>query len=339
MNDRKSRGASDALAAFARADLARSVWQLLSSLTAFVLCWSLSLFCLRSSFGLAMLAAAAASIFMVRLFIIQHDCGHGSFFSSRRANEAVGAAIGVLTLTPFADWRRQHAAHHATSGNLDERGAGDINTLTVREYLALTPLARLRYRFFRHPVVLFVIGPAYQFFLRHRLPARLGGASRQEWVSVLGTNVAAALLVLVAGTAVGWNELWLVQMPISWMASAAGVWLFYVQHQFEHTYWRDAERWDFEESSIAGSSFYDLPAVLHWCTGNIGFHHIHHLCPRIPNYRLPHCVDAHPDLRRVTRLTLAASLKTARLKLWDEDQHRLVDFSRRSRIETVPVPE
>jgi omega-6 fatty acid desaturase (delta-12 desaturase) len=318
--------ASDVLVRYATPDAARSVWQLSSSISGFALLWYVAFLSLDYSYALTLLCAVPASIFLVRLFIIQHDCGHGAFFASRPANNLLGSLLGVLTLTPYAYWQRLHAIHHATSGHLDKRGLGDIDTLTVREYVSLTPFARLKYRIYRSAVIVFVIGPVYHFVVQHRLPVPLPATWRREWISVVGTNLALAACVVVAWQTIGLGRFFLVHAPITWLAAAAGVWLFYIQHQFERTYWERGEEWSFETASLEGSSFYDIPAWLHWCTGNIGFHHIHHLCPRIPNYRLKSCVNVHPDLNRVTRVTFRESLRCVRLKLWDEERKKLISF-------------
>jgi acyl-lipid omega-6 desaturase (Delta-12 desaturase) len=313
-----------ALAPHASPDLTRSVWQLGSSLVAFAALCSVAFYTIQFSYALTLAIAVPAAVTLVRLFIIQHDCGHGAFFESRLANHLVGSFLGVLTLTPFAYWRKLHALHHATSGNLDKRGFGNIRTLTVREYLALGRWSRLRYRLYRNPVMVFIIGPACQFFILHRLPTNLHRTARRERSSVFATNIALIVAFAVLVKVVGFERLLLVVVPIDWIAASIGVWLFYVQHQFEETYWEPDAKWSFEAAGLAGSSYYDLPAFLHWCTGNIGFHHIHHLCPRIPNYHLKNCLNAHPELAGATRLTLVESLRCIRLKLWDEDHGKLV---------------
>jgi omega-6 fatty acid desaturase (delta-12 desaturase) len=263
---------------------------------------------------------------MVRLFAIQHDCGHGSFFRHDWANAWVGRAIGVLTLTPHDWWRRTHAVHHANSGNLDRRGIGDIETLTVEEYRALPLWERLRYRVYRHPVVLFVIGPAYLFWLQHRLPVGLMREGWWPWLSAMSTNLAIGLAAAIVIWLVGLKAFLLVHLPATFLAGATGVWLFYVQHQFEHTSWARSAGWNPHAAALQGSSYYDLPAVLHWLTCNIGMHHVHHLSSRIPSYRLPRVLRDHPELRTMGRLTLWQSLRCVRLALWDETQRRLVTF-------------
>ena len=273
-----------------------------------------------------LLFALPAAGLLIRLFMIQHDCGHGAFFRARWANNLVGRVVGVLTMTPYLYWRQAHNAHHATSGNLDRRGEGAITTLTVNEYLALPAWRRLAYRAYRHPLVLFGVGPAYQFLLRHRIPTGHPLGKRREWLSVLGTNLALAAIILAA-LLLGIDALLLSYLPVMLLAASGGVWLFHVQHQFESTYWEREPRWSFHAAAIEGSSFYDLPAVLRWFTAHIGLHHIHHLASRIPNYRLRDCFQQNPALQTAKRLTLWSSLRCARLSLWDEYGRRLISFA------------
>jgi omega-6 fatty acid desaturase (delta-12 desaturase) len=314
------------LAPYREPRLARSATELALTAVPFVALWLLMLLALRHSYWLALALALPAAGFLIRLFMIQHDCGHGSFFRRRRANDWLGRVLGVLTLTPYGYWRRTHAMHHATSGNLDRRGTGDVDTLTVREYQHLPAWRRAFYRAKRHPFVVLGVGPFYLFVLKHRLPVQLMRAGREPWLSVMTTNLA---IVLLAGTAIaviGLGEFFLVQAPITMLASSAGVWLFYVQHQFEETYWARNDDWSFQSGALHGSSHYDLPPVLRWFTANIGVHHVHHLCSRIPCYRLGEALRDHPELREVSRLTLRDSVRCLRLALWDEDERRLVGF-------------
>jgi acyl-lipid omega-6 desaturase (Delta-12 desaturase) len=275
---------------------------------------------------ISLLITIPAAGFLVRLFMIQHDCGHGTFFSNRDANDWVGRVIGVLTLTPYDFWRHTHSVHHATSGNLDRRGIGDVNTLTVREYCARSFWGRLRYRLYRHPAVMFGVGPAYLFLLQQRLPLGLMRNGWRPWVSTMATNLAIALIVATLVEFIGVKVVLLVHLPTMLLAAAIGVWLFYVQHQFEHTTWERDREWNLHAAALHGSSHYDLPAVLRWFTANIGMHHVHHLCSRIPFYYLPRVLNDHPELRDIGRLTLLESLRCVRLVLWDERQRRLISF-------------
>jgi omega-6 fatty acid desaturase (delta-12 desaturase) len=306
---------------------ARSVLEIAITAVPFVLLWLLAWASLGLGYWLTLLLAIPAAGFMVRLFMIQHDCGHGSFFRRRTANDWVGRVIGTLTLTPYDFWRRTHAVHHASSGDLEHRGVGDVTTLTVEEYLALSKWRRLGYRLYRHPAVLFGLGPAYLFIVQYRLPIgllRQGGL--QGWVSTMATNAGIAVLVVATMWMVGVGPFLLVHLPITLLASSIGVWLFYVQHQFEDTFWEKAPAWTHHEAALHGSSHYDLPHVLRWFTANIGVHHVHHLCSRIPYYRLPRVLRDYPELKGVSRVTLLDSLGCVRLVLWDETCRRLISF-------------
>lgn len=317
------------LAPFRRPSTARSVWQLVS--TAFLLAgaWALMYFSLGVGYWLTLLLAVPAAFFLVRLFIVQHDCGHGSFFRSPRVADIVGSALGVLTLTPYHYWKKAHAMHHATSGNLEHRGFGDIDTLTVDEYLALSPWGRFKYRLYRHPVILFGVGAILHFFVRHRLPTIVPRTwTRARW-SIFWTDVGLAGFIVGMGLLVGFRQFLLVHVPLMTLSCSMGVWLFYVQHQFEPTYWEHDEQWAYNDAALVGSSYYRLPRLLQWATGNIGLHHVHHLSARIPNYRLQEALESIPELRRVTTLTLRESLRCVRLALWDERERKLVRFPRR----------
>ena len=267
-----------------------------------------------------------AAFLVVRLFMFQHDCGHGSFFPSRWANNLVGAVLGVLTLTPYTSWRGDHAIHHASAGNLDRRGVGDVTTLTLEEYLALPRRRRIAYRMYRHPLVMFGIGPAWLFLISQRIPAGSPRRRWRDWVSVLGTDAVLGLGAVTVIMTLGPVPFLLGWLPVVLLAATIGIWLFYVQHQFEDAYWQPKPSWDFAAAAMEGSSFYDLPRVLHWLTGNIGFHHIHHLSSRIPNYRLRACHEANPAFQSVVRLSLRDSLRCTRLALWDSERRKLVSF-------------
>jgi omega-6 fatty acid desaturase (delta-12 desaturase) len=315
------------LAKYKEPELHRSLWQLANTAVPFLAITALMHFVHSRGYGwLSLLLAFPAAAMMIRLFIIQHDCGHGSFFKSARANDMVGAVLGVLTLTPYRYWRQTHAIHHATTGNLDKRGYGDINTLTVAEYNRLSAWGQWKYRVYRSAPVLFIVGPAYHFVINHRIPVIVPPDWKQERLSILLTDVVLASILALASWTVGLWPFLKVQMPVSLIAASAGVWFFYVQHQFEGTYWRRDQGWDLAETSLKGSSYYELPAILQWISGNIGFHHIHHLNSRIPNYHLPKCMKENPILQEVTRLTLLKSLSCIPLALWDEEKRQLVGF-------------
>jgi omega-6 fatty acid desaturase (delta-12 desaturase) len=321
-----SRALASLLGRYRTPDAARSIFELVISGLPFVILWALIWALLDAGYWLGLLLAIPAAGFLVRLFMIQHDCGHGAFFRRRRANDWVGRVISVLTLTPYDHWRRDHAAHHAGSGNLDRRGIGDINTLTVREYLALPRWRQLLYRLYRHPFVMFGIGPAYLFLLENRLPSGLRRGGYKSWLSAMATNGAIGALVAAMIWLVGLGPFLLVHLPIILLAASIGVWLFYIQHQFEDTYWAHDERWNFHAAALHGSSHYDLPGILRWFTANIGVHHVHHLSSRIPYYRLQEVLRDHPQVAAVGRLTLLQSLRCVRRALWDERKEKLVSF-------------
>lgn len=315
------------LARYRDPSLGRSVFELAATLLPFLMIWALAWWLLAyapvASFGLALLNG----IFLVRLFIIQHDCGHGAFLKQRRVQNWIGRSLGVLTLTPYAVWQRTHAIHHASHGNLDARGIGDVTTLTVAEYQARGRFGRWLYRLYRNPVVLFVLGPAYLFLLQNRLPIGLMRAGWGYWVSAMGTNAMIALVLAALLWAGGWEAVLLIYLPCAISAATIGVWLFYVQHQFEQTHWSKGEDWQLHHAALEGSSHYVLPQPLRWLTGNIGIHHVHHLYSRIPFYRLPEVLRHHATLAEAQRLTIAESFATVRLHLWDEARGKLVSFS------------
>jgi omega-6 fatty acid desaturase (delta-12 desaturase) len=319
------------LAPYAKPDSRRSLLQLVNTAVPMAGTWLAMLLLVDDAYWATLLLSLPAAALVVRLFMIQHDCGHRSFFRSAHLNDWVGHVIGVLTLTPHGYWRRAHNIHHATSGDLDGRGIGDIEMLTVREYLALSRLKRLVYRAYRHPLTVLGIGPTYLFVIKFRLPLDLlrrnPGQRRKVFASVMLTNLAITALLIGLGLWLGFVEMLMLQAPIVLLSSTAGVWLFYVQHQFEHVYWRRGDDWDFHDAAVAGSSFYDLPQPLRWLTADIGSHHVHHLSSRIPNYRVRECLTHLPELPGVTRLTLRDSLKCPRLALYDEAAGRMVGFA------------
>ena len=329
-SEAKSTSARDLLKVLARyrePDHTRSVFELIITCVSFVVLWAAAWWALSISYWLTLAISVPAAAFLVRLFLIQHDCGHGAFFRRRAINDWVGRILGVVTLTPYDVWRRDHATHHATSGNLDKRGVGDIDTLTVKEYLALPRRRRIAYRIYRHPLIMFGIGPAFHFLLRNRLPLGFTRAGRRFWISAMGTNATIALTAGIMIYFLGAGPFLLVQLPMTLLASSIGVWLFYVQHQFEDTFWDESSAWKSQDAALYGSSYYDLPGALRWLTANIGVHHVHHLSSRIPYYRLPQVLRDFPEFTKIGRLTLMQSFVCVKLRLWDEDKRKLVSFA------------
>ena len=312
------------LAAYKQPDHRRSILELAVTLAGLAATWALAWLALGVGFwGGALLLTVPAALFLVRVFMVQHDCGHGACFRSQAANDWTGRLLGVLTMTPYGYWRETHAIHHATSGDLDRRGLGAVETLTVEEYRALSPLRRFGYRLYRHPLVMFGLGPAYLFFVQHRLPIGLM-RERRAWVSTLGNSAGLALLVAAVWWLLGPAAVLLVMVPSLLLAGTIGVWLFYIQHQFEGVAWTRSDGWKPQAAALHSSSHYDLPPVLRWFTGNIGVHHVHHLSSRIPFYRLPEVMRDHPELADVSRVRFLESLRCARLALWDEQRQQLV---------------
>ena len=314
----------EVVARYQKPSVARGVWQIVNTLVPYFALWYLMWLTVPISWWLAVPLAALAGAFMVRAFIIFHDCGHGSFFKSPLANHIVGAITGALTYTPYYHWRWEHAIHHSSSGDLDRRGTGDIWTLTVEEYLKSSRWKRFSYRLARNPIVLFVLAPLFLFLVIQRIP-KFRAPTRERY-SVYLTNL--AIGTMAAGTIwiFGLKAFLILQGTVLMVAGSAGVWLFYVQHQFEGVYWERGESWDYATAALQGSSFYKLPKVLQWFSGNIGFHHIHHLSPRIPNYHLEKCHDAEPLFQTVKPITFFASFKSFTFRLWDEQRRRLVGY-------------
>lgn len=311
------------LARYQESDERQSWLQVATSVIPFLVVWYLMVLSLDISYLLTLALAVVAAGFMIRTFIIFHDCGHGSFFADRKWNDIVGVITGILTVTPYYYWRHDHAVHHATAGDLDRRGTGDVQTLTVDEYRALSPTKKFLYRALRNPLILVGIGPFVMFAIIHRFSRP--GVARRERMSVYGTNLALAGIVAALMLLVGWKEFLLVQVPILVIASSAGVWLFYVQHNFVGSYWERHKDWDYFQAGLKGSSFYQLPGWLQWFTGNIGFHHIHHLSSKIPNYRLAQCHRENPEFQ-VDPLTIRESLVSLRLRFWDEARGKMVGY-------------
>jgi acyl-lipid omega-6 desaturase (Delta-12 desaturase) len=302
----------------------RALWQITNSLGPYAFLWYLMYHAVAISWWLAAPLAVLAGAFLVRVFVIFHDCGHGSFFKSRAANDVWGFLCGLLCFTPYYHWRWEHALHHASSGDLDRRGAGDVWTMTVQEYLDSSRGKRFAYRLARNPIVLFVLAPLYVFVLRHRLPQ--AKANRRERHSVYWMDLAILGMVAALAATFGFKAYVLIQLTALMAGGSAGVWLFYVQHQFEGVYWERRDHWDYVAAALQGSSFYKLPRVLQWFSGNIGFHHIHHLSPRIPNYHLEKCHNADPLFQQVKPITLISSFKSFTFRLWDEQRRKLVGY-------------
>jgi omega-6 fatty acid desaturase (delta-12 desaturase) len=313
------------LAKYREPNSVRSTFELAVSLIPFIVLWILACWVAQFSYLAAFAISAANGLFLLRLFCIQHDCGHGSFYGNRNVSDWVGRALGVVTLTPYDVWRRTHSIHHSHAGDLDQRGIGDVMTLTVEEYHQRTAFGRLMYRAYRHPLVMFGLGPTYIFMLQNRLPVGLSGG--KYWLSAMGTNAAIASALGIIVYFGGLQALFLVFLPTTLIAASIGVWLFYVQHQFETTQWDPKEDWQVHDAALHGSSHYDLPPILRWFTANIGIHHVHHLYSRIPFYRLTEVLRDHNELVEVSRMNIAQSIKCASLDLWDEKSRRLVSFA------------
>ncbi len=325
MNDKDPRAPNQMLAQYQRPDHRRSIFEILATALPLAALWALAFVCASRGWWWGLLLTLPAAAFLVRLFMIQHDCGHQSFFRGSWANAWTGRIIGVLTMTPYNYWRHTHAIHHATSSNLDRRGLGAIEMLTVEEYRALPALKRLGYRLYRHPFVMLVIGPAYMFILQHRLPIGLI-KERWAWSSVMGNNLGIVLLVTPLILLGGPKVFILVHLPMMALAASIGVWLFYVQHQFDSAYWVRSGAWSQREAPVHGSSHLDLPPVLRWFTANIGAHHVHHAGARIPFYRLPDVLREQPRFRDSERMTLLGGFRALKLALWDEAACELVSF-------------
>ena len=338
-NDTETRSGREWLkiaADYASPKTLRSTWQLVSNLAVLGIVWWAMIGAFSVSYWLALALMPIGAGMLCRLFIIQHDCGHGSFFKSRKANDWVGRIIGALTIIPYDFWKRNHAMHHATSGNLSKRGTGDIATITVREYLERSPGKQRKYRISRHPLFLLLVACNLYFMVKLRSPWGQPEHWRKAFASIMSTNLLMAAWMVPLGLAVGWGHFLLLFLPMQLLVNALGLWLFYIQHQYEGAYWEWDKKWDFHEASLRGSSHYDLPVLLRWFTGNIGAHHVHHLCSKVPNYRLYECLREHRELWQLNRLTIRESLPAAWLALWDEEKQKMVSFSQlREQIPTA----
>ncbi len=305
-------------------DLKRSIWQIINSVMPYLALLVAMYFSLEISYWLTLILAIPTAGFMVRIFIISHDCGHGSFFISKKARDITGFISGLISFVPYKQWRHTHSIHHATFANLDRRGLGDVWTLTVEEYLALSFWRRLEYRLYRNPLVMFGIGPLYLFLIGQRFPEK--GAKRRERNGVHLTNLLLLAIVVLSAFTIGLKAYIMIQLPVLFFAAVAGVWLFYVQHQFEDVYWERNESWDFQAAALQGSSYYQLPGILRWFSGNIGFHHIHHLNSRIPNYYLKKCHQILAQHVEIKPITIMKSFRSLKCRLWDEKNYKLVGF-------------
>lgn len=312
------------IAPFEKADINTSAKQMINTIPPFLLLWVAAYFSLSVSYWLTLGFSILAAGFVIRIFIIFHDCCHQSFFKSRKANDILGTITGIITLFPYEKWKREHSIHHATSSNLNKRGTGDIWILTVDEYVSGSFWLRLQYRLYRNPFVMFILGPLYLFLISNRMNRK--DAKKKERINTYVTNVSVIVLYALLCWGIGWQALLMIQLPILFVAGMLGIWLFYVQHQFEDSYFEEEESWDYVKAAIDGSSYYKLPKILQWVTGNIGFHHVHHLSPRVPNYYLEKVHDATPPLQEATTITLRSSLKALRFRLYDEERKTFVNF-------------
>lgn len=324
MSKEKEKTLRKQVAPYEKAALKASIFQMINTFVPFFALWFLAYKSLEISYALTFLLSVVAAGFLVRIFIIFHDCCHYSFFKNRKANDIVGTITGVMTLFPYRQWQHDHSVHHATSSNLDKRGTGDIWMLTVDEYLEASTLTKIKYRLYRNPFVMFVLGPIYKFMIQNRFNRK--GARKKERMNTYLTN--ALILTLIVGLSflIGWQSFLIIQGTIFMISGAAGIWLFYVQHTFEDSYFEEDENWEYVRAAVEGSSFYKLPKPLQWVTGNIGYHHVHHLSPRIPNYKLEEAHKSTPPLQNVPTVTLATSIESLKFHLWDEEKKAFVGF-------------
>jgi len=328
MNPEKAKSKIDWIAIVSRyntPDPWRSWWQLINSVGPYILLWIAMVYTIKVSYLLTFLLAILAAGFMVRIFIIFHDCGHGSFFSSRRLNKVVGIITGLIVFTPYHKWHHEHKIHHQTVGNLEKRGMGDIMTLTVNEYRDLSPFKKLYYRIYRNPVVLFIIAPILLFTLAQRFPKKYMTPKEKMYVHLSTLSLVASISAIML--LIGWKTFLLIQVPVLFIAAGHGVWLFYVQHQFRHVLWTSSENWDYKTVALKGSSLFKLPGILNWFTGNIGYHHIHHLSPLIPNYNLKRCHNENAIFHEIKPVTFFSAFESLLLRLWDEKRQMLIKFS------------
>ncbi len=327
------------VAPYQKADPRKSTWQLINTLVPYFALWALMYFSLGVSYWLTLLLAIPAALFVVRIFVLQHDCGHGSFFNSKKVNDRVGMVLSIFTFVPYHYWRRTHAIHHSATGDLEHRGIGDFYTMTVSEYKSKTKWERIKYRLYRNPITMFVIAPTLVFIIGYRFDFLKRKHWEKEKRGLLYTNLALLALVIVMSYLVGFTNYLLIQLPITFIATGIGSWFFYVQHNFEDAYWDEAPTWDYTTAALHGSSYYKLPPVLKWFTGSIGFHHIHHLSPKIPNYKLEKCHNDNELFQNPQTLTISTSFQTMNLSLWDEDRGKLISFDQFKTLYPQPKPK
>ena len=309
-------------------DLRKSIWQICDSVIPYSIMWYLMYRSLQYPYWVTLLLSLVATGFLIRIFIIFHDCGHRSFFVSKRANNIVGMIMGIMAFTPFYKWHHQHWIHHATSGNLDKRGIGDVWTMTVDEYMKSSRWNRFLYRAFRNPFIMFTLGPLLVVLVQNRIAKK--DLTRSEKWNVYFTNIVVLLIAVAISLVIGIKAYLLIQLPIILIGHSVGIWLFYIQHQFDDVEWERQNKWDYKLSAISGSSFLKLPAVLQWFTGNIGFHHVHHLSSRIPNYNLAKCHYENEIFKNVKPIKLFSTFKALTLGLWDETNRRMISFRKLS---------
>jgi acyl-lipid omega-6 desaturase (Delta-12 desaturase) len=326
MNKLDQRSLRKQVAPFEKSNLKASVFQLCNTLIPYLGLWVLAYYSLNISYLLTLVIGVVAAGFLVRLFIIFHDCCHHSFFKNRTANKIVGTITGILTLFPYSKWGHDHSVHHATSSNLDKRGTGDIWVMTVEEYLEASAWKRLAYRVYRNPFVMFILGPIFVFLIENRFNRRKA-KKKERWNTYI-TNLGIVTLAVIVSLTIGWQAFLIVQGTIFMVSGIAGVWLFYVQHTFEDSYFEEDEHWEYVKAAVEGSSFYKLPKPLQWMTGNIGYHHVHHLSPRVPNYKLEEVHNQTEPLQKVPTITLKTSLKSLKFRLWDEEEKVFVGYGK-----------
>ncbi|WP_100404665.1 fatty acid desaturase [Bacillus solitudinis] len=324
MSKQKLAQLKKAVAPFEKSDNKSSVKQMINTFIPFFILWFLAYQSLSISYVLTFALAVVAAGFVVRIFIIFHDCCHQSFFKSKKANAILGTITGVITMFPYEKWKREHSIHHATSSNLDKRGTGDVWIMTVQEYVNASFKEKILYRLYRNPIVMFGLGPLYLFLITNRLNRK--DARRKERLNMYLINFLIVAVYAILTMTIGWKALLLIQAPISFVAGSLGIWLFYVQHQFEDSYFEDETEWDYVKAAVDGSSYYKLPKVLQWVTGNIGYHHVHHLSPRVPNYNLEKAHDSTPPLQQATTITIGSSLQSIHFRLYDEKQKTFISF-------------